>query len=86
MPVGVARIGDAISHGGAITGGSPNTTADTLAVARLGDPVICDIHGDQIIVSASLVTLVDSLGVARLGDAISCGATIVTASEDVESN
>ena len=47
MGMPVARIGDPISHGGAIAGGSPNVFCNSLNVARIGDPVACEIHGAQ---------------------------------------
>lgn len=75
-----ARVGDAISHGGAITSGSPNVFVNVLAVARLGDSVTCDIHGSQTITSASLISRANFLGIARVGDSVSCGATITTGS------
>ena len=72
----VARIGDPISHGGDITGGSPDVKANSIGVARLGDAVNCVIHGEQTITSASTTVKANSRGVARVGDSISCGATI----------
>lgn len=82
MP-GVARLGDTITHGGAITGASPDTSANGIRVARLGDTVECDVHGEQTITSASTTVKANGKGVARLGDSVSCGATISSASDDV---
>jgi uncharacterized Zn-binding protein involved in type VI secretion len=80
MPA-VARVGDSISHGGSITGGSPTTVVDDLALARLGDPVHCVVHGAQTISGpCSPTTQADGLRVARVGDGVSCGATITTGS------
>jgi uncharacterized Zn-binding protein involved in type VI secretion len=78
-----ARVGDAISHGGSIVAGSPDTLVNGIPVARLGDAVVCDIHGPGVIVTASPDILVNGLGLARLGDLISCGAVIVEGSENV---
>lgn len=72
----VARVGDPISHGGEITGGSTNVLTNGIETARLGDSVECAIHGAQTIVSASQTVTADGKGVARQGDLISCGATI----------
>lgn len=80
----VARLGDAISHGGTIVQGSPNFFCDGRPVARLGDTVICALHGPQKIVSASGKVFANNRGVARIGDSISCGATIVTGSPKLQ--
>jgi uncharacterized Zn-binding protein involved in type VI secretion len=82
MP-GVARIGDTIDHGGAITGGSSDVIANGLGVARVGDAVLCDEHGIQAITGGSATVITNGKGTARIGDGISCGATIVTGSSDV---
>lgn len=79
MPQG-ARLGDAISHGGGIVAGSPNVFDNGIPAARLGDAVVCRIHGSQSISSASPNVFVNGIPRARLGDSISCGATIVSAS------
>lgn len=81
-----ARLGDTISHGGAIVEGSPNTVDNGIPVARLGDAVICDIHGGQVISSASPDCFVNGIPRARFGDSISCGAIIVSASPDTVVN
>lgn len=79
----VARIGDQISHGGSITGGSSKVKANGVGVARVGDPVYCNIHGPQTIVSGSSKVKADGQAVARVGDSISCGAIIVSGSNNV---
>lgn len=80
----VARIGDGISHGGAIIEGSPDVFANGIAVARLGDKVQCQIHGLRVITSGSATVSVNGKPVARIGDSISCGAVIVEGSPDIE--
>lgn len=79
----VARKDDTISHGGFIVAGSPNVITNARQTARLGDPVICFIHGSQFISSASGTVRANGRGVARLGDMISCGAVISSASPNV---
>lgn len=79
----VARLGDAISHGGNITSASPNTWANGIKVARLNDSVLCLRHGPQAISSASTTVKANNRGVARLGDSITCGAVISSASPNV---
>jgi uncharacterized Zn-binding protein involved in type VI secretion len=81
---GVARVGDTISHGGHIISGSTNRLANGLGIARLGDAVHCDTHGDVVITSASTKAKANGLGIARVGDSVSCGATIISGSGNVK--
>jgi len=73
---GVARIGDAISHGGQITSASSDVISDGLGVARIGDTAQCDEHGTVTIVGGSSTVQGDGIGIARIGDSCSCGAII----------
>ncbi len=82
----VARIGDAISHGGQITSASPDCFGDNRKIARLGDTVICAIHGTQTIITASNNLFCNGIPVARQGDQISCGATIIEGSETINNS
>ena len=75
MPA-IARIGDAISHGGTIIGGASRTLVAGQPAARIGDPVSCAQHGLQTISGGSSTVLVEGKPVARVGDMVSCGATI----------
>lgn len=50
-----ARIGDSISHGGAIIEGSGNVFAEGLGVARMGDKVYCSEHELQTIVARFII-------------------------------
>jgi len=75
MPA-IARIGDAISHGGTIIGGASRTLVAGQPAARIGDPVSCAQHGMQSITGGSSTVLVEGKPVARVGDMVSCGATI----------
>jgi len=83
MGAPVARIGDAISHGGSIVQGSDDVFCDGLSVARRGDAVFCALHGAQTIIGGSDTVFVNGRGCARLGDAISCGAVVSSGSDDV---
>lgn len=80
---GVARLGDQISHGGVITGASPNVKANSRRVARLGDTAQCNKHGTVTIISAATRAKANSRGIARYRDLLSCRATIITASHNV---
>lgn len=81
----VARIGDGLSHGGSVTGGSPDVIADGAYVARIGDTADCAVHGPVTISTGSTVMFADGKGVARVGDSCSCGATITTGAAGVAS-
>ena len=83
MPA-VARMGDAISHGGSILGGAARTQAEGQPVARQGDAVTCSEHGMQTITGGSGSVLVEGKLIARVGDAISCGATIIAGAATVQ--
>ncbi len=72
----VARVGDAISHGGSIIAGAGRTFAEGVPIARKGDSVLCSQHGMQTITGGSSNVRVEGKPVARVGDTISCGATI----------
>jgi uncharacterized Zn-binding protein involved in type VI secretion len=78
----IARKGDAISHGGAIIQSSPNTEINDRQIARLGDTVVCAIHGTQTIISASNNLKCNGIPVARVGDLVSCGAIIIEGSDN----
>jgi uncharacterized Zn-binding protein involved in type VI secretion len=82
----VIRIGDPGSHGGSVSTGSPNITANGLAVARIGDTYNCPIHGPNPIVTGSPNTTANGAAVARVGDTTACGATLQGGSPDTEVN
>jgi uncharacterized Zn-binding protein involved in type VI secretion len=81
----IALVGSSISHGGAITGGAPDVNCNGAKVARVGDPVHCNIHGAQTIISGSPTVNAHGAAVARQGDSISCGATITGGSTNTNS-
>ena len=76
----VARLGDAGSHGGAISTGSPTGACDGRPIARVGDIYDCPIHGPNPIIGGSPVYFRDGRAVARVGDPTECGAVIATGS------
>ena len=77
---GVARIGDPINHGGTVLTGSLVATCDGLCVARVGDKVVCSLHGPQVIITGAFTTYVDGAPVAHVGSKTSCGAQIIAGS------
>lgn len=76
----VAFVGSALSHGGSVTGGSPDVLTNGIDTARLGDPAACAIHGAVVISTASNSVFANGKGVARAGDSCSCGAILTTGS------
>lgn len=78
----IARVGDAISHGGTIIGGSPTAMCNGKKIARQGDSVACSRHGTRFITGGSPNVKCDGIPVARVGDAISCGAVITIGSSN----
>ena len=79
----VAFVSSEISHGGFVVQGSPNVTANGLAVSRMGDQVICDLHGSTEISGGSATVFANGKPVARVGDPVLCGAHITTGSPNV---
>lgn len=73
----VARVGDGIDHGGVILTGSPDTFCDNVAVARVGDTAICEIHGEVTIIKGANGCYTNGLETARENDLMSCGGIIV---------
>ena len=76
----VAVVGSPLSHGGQVTEGSPKHRAGGKAVARVGDKVMCELHGEQTITSGAAKHRVDGKACARVTSACSCGATITDGS------
>ena len=76
----IARIGDTISHGGSITSGSDRWKCEGRKIARVGDSVLCSIHGPVTITSGSAVHKTDGRKTARVGSSCSCGATVTSGS------
>lgn len=70
-------IGDTHSHGGKVTAGAPHSTTGGKAIARLGDPAVCNSHGNTTISSVSGKVQFDGKEAACDGDKLACGATLI---------
>lgn len=82
MPV--ARVGDTCSHGAVIITGADTQSTDSRQLARMGDLVMCPIHGVNPIVSVVAKTSADNMKpFATIGAMSACGAVIVTASPNM---
>lgn len=74
-------IGDRTSHGGVVVQGSPTSTVDGKAIARVGDQVTCPQkgHGGTTVIALGDPTcIVDGQPAARHGDKTACGATLLS--------
>lgn len=80
MATPIARIGDLIDHGGYVLEGSPTRKIDNIPCARIGDNVICAVHGINPIVTGSPHSSTDFRRTARIGSRTACGAIIITGS------
>jgi uncharacterized Zn-binding protein involved in type VI secretion len=74
-------VGDRTSHGGVVIQGSPESTVDGKAMARVGDKVTCPKRGHgsvTVVVSGDPTCMVDGQAAAREGDKTACGATLLS--------
>ncbi|KQV80589.1 hypothetical protein ASD15_11610 [Massilia sp. Root351] len=75
------RLGDKHTHGGAVVEASPHSDSGGIPIARIGDKVVCPLHGAMVIVTGDASMLVDGKPVARQGDMTSCGATLIASQQ-----
>ena len=67
-----AAIGDMAAHGGTILTGSTNVLIGGRPAARVGDTVLCAIHGPGVISMGSFTVLINGMPAARMGDITGC--------------
>lgn len=77
MPL-IVRLGDTSSHGGAVITAASKSFAEGARIARVGDILLCPVHGPQPIVEGSGNSLCEGANIARHGDAVACGATLIS--------
>lgn len=77
MAEAVARLGDTSSHGGAIVTAASKTVVEGAPVARVGDLLLCPLHGLNAIVTGSPKFFCEGAEVARGGSLCACGAAII---------
>ena len=75
------RLGDKHTHGGAVVEASPHSDSGGIPIARLGDKVVCPLHGAMVIATGDATMLVDGKPAARQGDKTSCGATLIASQQ-----
>ncbi|UZW59477.1 PAAR domain-containing protein [Lysobacter enzymogenes] len=71
-------MGDTTSSGGQVVSGSPFTDIDGKPVARIGDSVVCGLHGPTVIASGDATFIVDGQPLARERDGCACGCLLVS--------
>ncbi|GAB3052558.1 PAAR domain-containing protein [Stenotrophomonas tumulicola] len=71
-------VGDALDHGGTVVSGSGDTDVSGKPVARVGDKVACQRHGNTTIISGDDSAIIDGRPVARHGDKTACGGTLIS--------
>ncbi|RIX44044.1 MAG: PAAR domain-containing protein [Rhodocyclales bacterium GT-UBC] len=76
----VIRLGDPTTHGGVVVSAAPNSEANDIRIARLGDKVTCPIpgHGMVTIVEGDPNWTIDGIPVALEGHKTSCGAALIS--------
>lgn len=70
-------VGDTHTHGGKVTVGAPTSQTNEKAIARVGDPAQCEIHGSTTIATGDPNVRVQGRSAARDGDKLACGATLI---------
>jgi uncharacterized Zn-binding protein involved in type VI secretion len=76
------RLGDTSTHGGAIITASHNTRVNGIPEARLGDILLCPLHGPNPIVTGAPRAQVNGRLIARIGDLTACGAALSSGSHN----
>lgn len=71
------RLGDKLSHGGMVIEASSHSDTGGIGIARIGDKVVCALHGPMIIATGDPTMLVDGRPAARQGDLTTCGAMLI---------
>lgn len=71
-------VGDTTTGGGAVVTGTPFTDAYGKPVARIGDKVVCAMHGPTVIVTGDVSMVIDGQPVAREQDSCGCGCVLVS--------
>lgn len=68
---------DATTHGGRVIKASGSFTIDGRRVARLGDLVLCPMHGVNPIIEGDTATLDEGLPLALHGHHSTCGCALI---------
>ncbi len=69
--------GDTTTHAGAVMEGSGVSTINGMGIARVGDLVMCPVHGATVIMTGDEDYVLGGQAAARAGDLTTCGAVLV---------
>ena len=67
-----AALGDVAAHGGAIATGSSNVLIGGRPAPRVGDTIMCPLHGPGVVSLGSFTVLINGMPAARMGDITGC--------------
>ena len=79
----ICRLNDTHSHGGYITTASADCFLGNEPIARHGDQIYCNQHGQQTIVGTNNSIYINNSEIALEGDVCTCGATLIASFDGV---
>lgn len=74
-------VGDRLSHGGSVVSGTSSSDIHGKPIARVGDRVVCAVHGTNSIATGDSTLMFDGQAVARHGDKTACGAMLISSQQ-----
>ncbi|GHH59399.1 PAAR domain-containing protein [[Pseudomonas] boreopolis] len=74
-------VGDRLSHGGSVVSGTSSSDIHGKLIARVGDRVVCAVHGTNSIATGDSTLMFDGQAVARHGDKTACGAMLISSQQ-----
>lgn len=77
MALPIVRLGDLTSHGGTVMSASMTHTIGGIGIARMGDELVCPMHGLNMIVEGAPNFLVGGRMVALHGHHGACGCSLI---------
>lgn len=77
MVLPIVRLGDPTSHGGSVITASMTHTIGGIGIARMGDQLVCPMHGVNMIVEGTANYLIGGRMVALHGHRGACGCTLI---------
>lgn len=73
----ICCLGDATTHGGTVIQVSGSFTIDGRRIARIGDIVICPMHGPNPMIEGDPVTLDEGIPIVLHGHHSACGCAVI---------
>lgn len=78
-----SRVSDSLTHGAVVVSGSSKVIDQGQRTARIGDRVICPLHGPQVLVTGNPKVVDEGQPTSSIGDRASCGAVLVSGAGNV---